>query len=418
VERKAMEERIELIKSTQPTWLQRKCRRLVHNTLDKLTGCQIELHEPGGTFIFGTQSTDPDSALTARIQVKDISAYSDFVRHGDIGAADAFINRKWDSDNLTDVIRVFARSKQKVENLQKQSGLLSRGLQRLRYALQRNSINGSKKNILSHYDLGNNLFTQFLDTSMMYSSAVFQHPRQSLEDAQQHKLATICEQLELQPEDHLLEIGSGWGGMAIYAASHYGCQVTTTTISDAQYEYARQQIEDAGLTSKITLLKKDYRELSGRYDKIVSIEMIEAVGHQYLDTFFRQCDARLKPGGKMLLQAITMKDQHMEFYRKHVDFIQHYIFPGGFLPSVSLLTDKLTSNTKMVAESLSDIGQDYALTLQHWLDRFMAAWPAQSTQGYDDHFKRLWLYYLCYCEGAFSEQNISTVHFLARKSRH
>lgn len=413
-----MEERIGFTKSTPASWLQRKCRRLVHNTLDKLIDCQVELHEPDGTFVFGTQAAEAGRALTARIQVKDISAYTDFVRQGDIGAAEAFINRKWDSDNLTDVIRVFARSKQKVDNLQKQTGQLSQALQRLGYALQRNSISGSKRNILSHYDLGNNLFTQFLDTSMMYSAAVFQHSQQPLEEAQQHKLATICQQLELGADDHLLEIGSGWGGMAIYAAQHHGCRVTTTTISDAQYEYAKQRIEEAGLTSQITLLKKDYRELTGRYDKIVSIEMIEAVGYQYLDTFFQQCDARLKSGGKMLLQAITMADQHMDFYRKHIDFIQHYIFPGGFLPSVTLLTSKLTRNTNMVTESLSDIGQDYALTLRHWRNRFIAAWPALSTQGYDDRFKRLWLYYLCYCEGAFSEQNISTVHFLARKSKH
>lgn len=413
-----MEERIGFTKSTPASWLQRKCRRLVHNTLDKLIDCQVELHEPDGTFVFGTQAAEAGRALTARIQVKDISAYTDFVRQGDIGAAEAFINRKWDSDNLTDVIRVFARSKQKVDNLQKQTGQLSQALQRLGYALQRNSISGSKRNILSHYDLGNNLFTQFLDTSMMYSAAVFQHSQQPLEEAQQHKLATICQQLELGADDHLLEIGTGWGGMAIYAAQHHGCRVTTTTISDAQYEYAKQRIEEAGLTSQITLLKKDYRELTGRYDKIVSIEMIEAVGYQYLDTFFQQCDARLKSGGKMLLQAITMADQHMDFYRKHIDFIQHYIFPGGFLPSVTLLTSKLTRNTNMVTESLSDIGQDYALTLRHWRNRFIAAWPALSTQGYDDRFKRLWLYYLCYCEGAFSEQNISTVHFLARKSKH
>ena len=410
-----MEERIEFTKPIEPSWLQRKCRRLVHDTLDKLIGCQIELHEPEGTLIFGKQSDDPARALVARIKVNDISAYQDFVRRGDVGAADAYINRKWDSDNLTDVIRVFARSKQKIASLQENNGLLSQAIQRLRYALQRNSIKGSKKNILSHYDLGNNLFTQFLDESMMYSSAVFKHDKQSLEEAQQHKLAHICEQLDLGPNDHLLEIGSGWGGMAIFAARHYGCQVTTTTISDAQHEYAAQRIKEAGLDAQITLLKKDYRELTGHYDKIVSIEMIEAVGYQYLDTFFQQCEARLKPGGKMLLQAITMADQHMDFYRKHVDFIQHYIFPGGFLPPISLLTSKLTTNTTMVTEGLLDIGQDYALTLKHWRRRFLAAWPALSTQGYDDRFKRLWLYYLCYCEGAFAEQNISTVHFLARK---
>lgn len=411
-----MEERIEYIESTKPTWLQCKYRRLVHNSLSKLTDCQLELQEPGETFVFGTQSNIPGQSLTARIKVNDISAYEDFFQGGDIGAAEAYIQRKWDSDDLTQVIRVFARAQQKFNSLQERSTFVTALVQRLRYLLQRNSIKGSRSNILAHYDLGNSLFSQFLDPTMMYSSALFATPEQTLEEAQLNKLSTICQKLSLKPDDHVLEIGSGWGGMAIYAAKHYGCKVTTTTISDAQYEYASQQIHEAGLEDKITLLKKDYRDLSGRYDKIVSIEMIEAVGHQYLDTFFSKCNSLLKPGGSMLLQAITIADQRMDFYRNHVDFIQRYIFPGGFLPSISLLTEKIANNTKMLTEQISDMGMDYAQTMKHWRHRFLNAWPALSVQGYDETFKRLWLYYLCYCEGAFQERNISTVHLLARKS--
>lgn len=412
-----MEERIQYIESSRPTWLQRKYRRLVHDSLSKLTDCQLELQEPGETLTFGTQSTVPGQALFARIKVHDISAYQDFCQGGDIGAAEAYIQQKWDSDDLTRVIQVFARAQQKFESLQERSTLKNAFLQKMRYLLQRNSLKGSRSNILAHYDLGNALFSQFLDPTMMYSSALFSDPEQSLENAQLNKLNSICEKLSLKPDDHLLEIGSGWGGMALFAARHYGCQVTTTTISDAQYEYAKQKINEAGLDDRITLLKKDYRDLSGHYDKIVSIEMIEAVGYQYLDTFFSKCDSLLKPGGSMLLQAITIADQRMQYYRNHVDFIQRYIFPGGFLPSVSLMTDKIANHTQMLTEQLSDMGQDYAQTIHHWRHRFLAAWPSLSVQGYDETFKRLWLYYLCYCEGAFLERNISTVHLVARKSQ-
>ena len=279
----------------------------------------------------------------------------------------------------------------------------------------RNSQAGSKKNILAHYDLGNELYSRFLDPEMMYSSAIYPQEDASLAQAQLHKLSTICQRLELKASDHLLEIGTGWGGLAIYAAQEYGCKVTTTTISDAQHAYAKSRIEQLGLGDKITLLKRDYRELTGEYDKLVSIEMIEAVGFEYLPSFFKQCNQRLKPGGKLLIQSITIADQRFDYYKQNVDFIQRYIFPGGFLPSVTVLTQNLTQHTELVTESISDIGLDYAKTLAHWREAFLNAWSELTQFGYDEKFKRLWLYYFAYCEGAFLERSTSTVHLLARK---
>jgi cyclopropane-fatty-acyl-phospholipid synthase len=282
----------------------------------------------------------------------------------------------------------------------------------------KNSQSGSKKNILAHYDLGNHLYTQFLDETMMYSAAVFDPQHQSLHQAQLNKLRTICDKLELQPSDHLVEIGSGWGGLAIFAAKNYGCKVTTTTISDAQHEYAANQIADNGLQDQITLLKKDYRELTGQYDKLVSIEMIEAVGHEFLPTFFAKCNSLLKDSGKMLLQAITIADKRYDHYRKNVDFIQRYIFPGGCLPSIEVISKQFSQQSDMVIDHVEDIGLHYARTLNLWQQNFNQNWAALSNNGFDGKFKRLWNYYLSYCEGAFKERAISTHHITARKPKY
>jgi len=279
----------------------------------------------------------------------------------------------------------------------------------------RNTQSGSKRNILAHYDLGNELYTRFLDAEMMYSSAIYPTETSSLEQAQHYKLKTICERLSLNKNDHLLEIGTGWGGLAIYAAKHYGCRVTTTTISDAQYQYAQARIQKLGLSNQITLLKEDYRDLTGGYDKVVSIEMIEAVGYEFLPSFFKQCNDRLKPGGKLLIQAITIADQRFDYYKNNVDFIQKYIFPGGFLPSVNILSQHITAHSDLVVESLDDIGLDYAKTLNDWRVNFLNSWSELTQFGYDDNFKRLWLYYFAYCEGAFLERSTSAVHLVARK---
>jgi cyclopropane-fatty-acyl-phospholipid synthase len=397
----------------QANWLDKRCRSLVFSVFAKINYGQIELVDHTQCFLF--PEFVENNSLMGRINIHDSSVYRDFVKGGSIGVAEAYIAGKWSSPNLTTVIRIFARAQQEIDSIEKQKPWLTK----LKYALlhrgNRNSQAGSKKNILAHYDLGNELYSRFLDPEMMYSSAIYPNEEASLEQAQVHKMSTICQRLDLTADDHLLEIGTGWGGLAIYAAQHYGCRVTTTTISDAQHAYAKDRIEQLGLTEKITLLKQDYRDLTGEYDKLVSIEMIEAVGFEYLPSFFKQCNARLKPGGKLLIQSITIADQRFEHYKHNVDFIQRYIFPGGFLPSVTVLTGHLTEYTDLVTESINDIGLDYAKTLAHWREAFLKSWPELKPFGYDEKFKRLWLYYLAYCEGAFLERSTSTVHLVARK---
>ena len=247
---------------------------------------------------------------------------------------------------------------------------------------------------------------------MMYSAAQFEHPDQPLEQAQLRKLQRICEKLELGPEDHLLEIGTGWGGLAIHAASHHGCRVTTTTLSQAQYSHTLQRVKDLGLERQITVLQEDYRDLRGTFDKLVSIEMIEAVGHRYLPTYFRQCGALLKPDGLMLIQAITIRDQRYAQARRSVDFIQRYIFPGGALPSLSVLVDTASRQTALNLVHMEDFGVDYALTLRHWHDNLKQSRAALAALGYDETFQRLWEFYLCYCQGGFEERAIGVAQLL------
>jgi cyclopropane-fatty-acyl-phospholipid synthase len=249
----------------------------------------------------------------------------------------------------------------------------------------------------------------------MYSSATFYHPDLSLEDASTAKLERICQKLQLQPDDHILEIGTGWGGFAIYAAKNYGCHITTTTISKEQYQAAQQRVIDAGVADRVTILMEDYRDLQGRYDKLVSIEMIEAVGHHYLDTYLKQCAALLKPNGLALIQAITIEDSYYYQALKSVDFIKRYIFPGSFIPCVSAIVASAARSTDLRLINLEDQGESYALTLNHWRKRFLAALDQVRAQGYNDEFIRMWEFYLCYCEGGFKEKSISNVQLLLAK---
>ena len=288
-------------------------------------------------------------------------------------------------------------------------------MRQLLHLKRQNTAEQAKKNISAHYDLGNQLYKEFLDTSMMYSAAIYPSETSSLAEAQQYKLRTICEKLKLSKSDHLLEIGTGWGSLAIYAAKHYGCRVTTTTISNEQYDYAQQQIKLNELEGKITLLKDDYRDLTGQFDKLVSIEMIEAVGKKFLPTFFQQCNNLLKHDGLMLLQSITIADQRYDSYSKNVDFIQKHIFPGGFLPSQFVINQHFKTYTNMMIADLQDIGLDYAYTLRDWRNNFNDNQNKLSQLGYDDRFKKLWRYYLSYCEGGFLERAISTVQLVMCK---
>lgn len=410
-----MEKTVSAIENDQPSWYQKICKKIVFGVLSQVKGVGIKIHdnnEPGDGLVFFGDSQAP---LQAQINIHHPSVYQTFVSGGSIGAAEAYIEHLWSTPDLTTLIQVFVVCQDQLDVLERKISWLTKIKNNLFHWRNNNSQKQAKNNILAHYDLGNELYTRFLDPEMMYSAAIYPDVNSGLDDAQLNKLKTICERLELCENDKVIEIGTGWGGLAIYAAQNYGCHVTTTTISDAQHEYAQQRIKALGLEDKITLLKKDYRLLEGKYDKLVSIEMIEAVGHQYFSTFFKKCNALLKDGGKMLIQAITIADQRFEHYKNNVDFIQRYIFPGGCLPSIELMSKHLRKDTQMVLHELHDIGLDYAKTLEHWRERFNQNWQELKEQGFDDRFKRLWNYYLCYCEGAFLQRATSTVHFVARK---
>lgn len=387
------------------------CRKLVLNFLGRLRHGAIELVEDGEKQLFG----DPQADLRVSLTVVDVQFYQKMVFGGSVGAGEAFIDGMWRCDQLTALIQIFARNLTLLDELETGWARLSRPALKLLDWRNRNTIHQSKKNISAHYDLGNAMYQLFLDPSMMYSSAVYPSASADLAEAQQHKLRSLCDKLQLTPNDHLLEIGTGWGSLAIFAAKNYGCKVTTTTISREQHDYAAAQIEAAGLGERITLLFEDYRLLTGEYDKLVSIEMIEAVGHEFLSTYFAKCSQLLKPNGLMVLQAITIADQRYDIYRKEVDFIKKFVFPGGCLPSMTRMTQALTSHTDFVVRHVQDIGLDYARTLADWCSNFMAARDAVHQLGYDDRFVRLWHFYLCYCEGGFLERTTSAVHLVLTK---
>lgn len=322
----------------------------------------------------------------------------------------------WDSPDLTSLMKLMALNLNALDGLENQSSWVTKLLYKLSHWSNRNTQENSRKNIHAHYDLGNDLYRVFLDERMLYSSAIYRSDSESLEQAQINKMDRLCQQLQLKPSDEVIEIGTGWGAMAIYMAETYGCRVTTTTISDEQYDYAKQQIAERGLTERIQLLKKDYRDLTGQFDKLVSIEMIEAVGKQYLPSYIKVCQSLLKPGGLMAIQAITIADQRYEYYSNNVDFIQKYIFPGGFLPSVTSLAQATTQYSDLVIRDLFDIGMDYAKTLQEWHRRFNHAEEQVKRLGYDERFIRMWRYYLSYCEGGFLARSISTVHMTLQRA--
>ena len=373
-------------------------------------------------YSFGSQAINSKSSsaigrhsLHVTLTIHDISVYRQLLFGGSIALADSYINGEWDTDDLTGLIRLAARNLAVLNKLENRFAGISKAFEKANHQLRSNDQSGSKSNILAHYDLGNDMYQRFLDETMMYSSAVYKNPEATLSEAQQHKLALICQRLQLTADDQVIEIGTGWGGFAIYAASHYGCHVTTTTISDAQFDEAQARIDAAGLSEKITLLKEDYRNLSGQYDKLVSIEMIEAVGYEYLPTFFAKCNDLLKPTGLMVLQAITFNDQNYQDYIDSVDFIQTHIFPGGCLLSNQELNNQFTQQTDMVIKQLHDYGFDYAHTLRDWRIAFMSQREEIKALGYDEAFIRLWEFYFCYCEGGFLERTIGVVQLTAVK---
>ncbi|WP_458778502.1 class I SAM-dependent methyltransferase [Desulforhopalus sp. 52FAK] len=383
---------------------------LLFNMLEKLVHGQIVIEEGNNTRTFGS-----DSSLQAHVTINDNRAYRKILFGGSIGAGEAYIDKLWDVDNLTALVRIMVLNMSLLDRMERGLAWLTRPVDLAKHLLNSNNKHGSRRNILAHYDLGNDMYRSFLDPTMMYSSAIYPDCESTLEEAQQNKLDIICKKLDLKPTDTVVEIGSGWGGFAIHAATHYGCHVTTTTISDAQYAEASKRIEALGLTDKITLVQKDYRELTGRFDKLVSIEMIEAVGHKYLPDFFKQCESLLKPDGQMLIQAITIADQKYAQYARSVDFIQRYIFPGGCVPSNARMLGVIAEKTDMVVRQIDDFGFDYARTINDWRKRFSNSYEQLLQKGYDETFKRLWEFYLCYCEGGFLERSISVVHVVATR---
>ncbi len=353
--------------------------------------------------------------VTAHVEIKNTDTYHKMITGGIIGSAEAYMSGMWATSDLVNVIRVMVRNMDMLNNLDSKTNLLQSSLLKLFSFLHKNNMEGSKRNISAHYDLGNPFFKLFLDETMMYSSAIYTDDITTLSEAAVHKLDVICQKLDLNETHHVIEIGTGWGGFACHAAKNYGCKVTTTTISDRQYAEACQRVRSLHLEDKVTVLFQDYRELDGTYDKLVSIEMIEAVGHEYYQEYFSKCSSLLKPDGQMLIQSILMNDQRYEEARKSVDFIKRYIFPGGCLPSHTEICSNLKNNTDMQLMDIHDITYDYAKTLADWRNSFMSQLSDVRKQGYSEEFIKMWEFYLCYCQGGFMERTIHTAQYIFAK---
>lgn len=352
----------------------------------------------------------PRCGLSCKVHVGDHRFYADTAFGGSVGAGESYMAGDWWTDNLTALVRILLVNRSVLDGMDGGPSLLSEPLRRVLHAVARNTRAGSRRNIAAHYDIGNDFFELFLDASMTYSCAFFEHDGMTLEQAQRAKLDRICRKLALQPGDHLLEIGTGWGALALHAAQNYRCRVTTTTISREQHALARRRIDEAGLADRITLCLDDYRDLRGRYDKLVAVEMFEAVGHQYFDTFFRRCSDLLAPGGAMLLQTITIADQLYLAARDSVDFIKRHVFPGGCVPSIAAIADSVARASQLRIVDLEDIGPHYAHTLAAWRERLFAQADAARARGYPDALLRMWDFYLSYCEGGFAERALGLVH--------
>jgi cyclopropane-fatty-acyl-phospholipid synthase len=392
-------------------------RKLLLNQLRQFEHGEIRLVEDGREHVFGRRHAGFDLGCT--LYFEHPQAFADAAFGGTVGAGEAYIRGLWRCDDLVALVRIFVANREHMNRIDSGWAFLSRPLLRLFHWANRNSKHGSARNIAAHYDLGNELYEHMLDETMAYSCAIFPRADSTLAEGSAEKFDAVCRKLDLKPSDHVLEIGTGWGGFAIHAVRRYGCRVTTATISKAQYDFAVRKIEALGLSDRITVLLKDYRdltgELAGPFDKLVSIEMVEAVGAPFLDGYFRQCSRLLKPEGAMLLQAITIQDQFYEQALKSVDFIQRYVFPGSFIPSVQALSKSLAKATDFKIFHLEDIGPHYARTLRLWRERFFRNRAAIRELGYSDSFVRLWEYYLCYCEGGFMERQLGTVQMLLTK---
>ena len=393
-------------------WLDSCCRERFAGRFSKLHSGTIAFQDGAGDYVLGSQDA---TELSAEVQVYNSRFYRQTLFGGTIGAAESYMDGQWSVDDLTALIRIIIRNLGQFSRLDRTWSRLKTTWHRLLHLLRRNTIDGSRRNISQHYDLGNDFYQLFLDPTMNYSSGIFPAGAQSMHDSSLYKMRWICEKLQLKPGDHVLEIGTGWGGLATFMAEHYGCHVTTTTISSQQHKFAEQRVAEAGLGERVKTLLVDYRNLTGKYEKIVSVEMIEAVGHEYFDQYFGKCSELLADDGLMLLQGITMGEQNYRDHIKNVDFIRRYIFPGGCLPSVTAIGQSLGRSTDMRMVHLEDITQHYETTLQKWRQQFFSRIAEVRELGYDDRFIRMWHFYLCYCEAAFAERRVNTVQVVLAK---
>ncbi len=389
-------------------------RTPVLKSLSGLSRGSLTLHDGSRTYAFGGQSR-PE--MTAQVDVRSPKLYRRVALGGALGAAESYLRGEWTTDDLPTTLRVFAANLAMISQL---DGPLTRAINlpsTLAHRLRRNSRRGSRRNIRDHYDLGNELFALFLDDTMTYSCGVFEKPDATMQEASLAKLDLVCRKLQLTSAHHVLEIGSGWGSFAIHAARTYGCRVTTTTISPAQFEVASSRVRDAGLAGQVTVLLSDYRDLTGQYDALVSIEMIEAVGAQFLEEYFATCNRLLAPHGQMLLQGIIMPEHRYQPYLGSADFIQRYVFPGSALTSIGAMARAIGKATDLNVTHIEDLSPHYARTLQRWRERFLTRLDeVRALGGYDTRFIRLWDYYLAYCEAGFSERLTGVVQVLLAKS--
>ena len=401
------------IEHTKTSRFDQLAKKLLFALLRNLRRGKLTIIDGSVRRIFGEKSKQ--FPLEATITFHHPRFFSSIVLGGSIGASESFMAGHWSTDDLTTVIRIIILNQELLERMEKGLAWLTAPLHMFFHLLRSNTKKGSRLNIIAHYDLGNDFYKLFLDETLTYSCGIFEREDSTLKEASLAKYARICQKLDLSPKDNVVEIGSGWGGFAIYAAQNYGCRITTTTISTAQYDLAKEQIDKAGVAHRVKLLLEDYRDLRGKYDKLVSIEMIEAVGHKYLDTFFRSCSKLLEEDGTMLLQAITIKDQVFDQHKRSVDFIKRYIFPGSCIPSITAMSRSLARASDLKLFHLEDITPHYARTLSTWRQRFFANIEKVRGLGYPETFIRMWDYYLCYCEAGFAERYLGDVQMLLTK---
>jgi cyclopropane-fatty-acyl-phospholipid synthase len=395
--------------------LGRLFRHRILELLGSLRGCTLIVREGSSSIELGSAARQPEPMLRATVRVHNPEFYRRAALNGSVGAAEAYMDGMWECDDLVSLVRILVRNRERLDALERGPARLGAALLRAWATLRRNTREGSRRNIAAHYDLGNEFFRLFLDENMMYSSAVFANPDESLEMASTRKLERICRKLQLSADTRVIEIGTGWGGFALHAARTTGCHVTTATISREQYALATARVAAAGLSDRVQVQLTDYRELAGRYDRLVSIEMIEAIGHQYLDTYFRKVSGLLEDNGMALIQAITIEDHRYEQALRSVDFIKRHIFPGSFIPSIGAMLGSMTRVSDLKLFHLEDIGPSYALTLREWRRRFIAQHDQIRSMGYPERLVRMWEFYLAYCEGGFIERSTGDVQMLLVK---